>query len=196
MRTDPLRNFKFTVVFSRPGFGWDNTPAGDFYGGKIGRFGFMSVSGLSVQTESIPYREGGMNTTTHKLPGQSDFPPLQLQAGLFDATQNGHAFWYWFKELFFFQQGEGYARHDFDFRSDVVIHQMAHPQNNPNAQGQGNIRISYKLHNAWPQSLAFSDLDAGGNAVAVQQLTLVHEGIDVKWSSGKNGLPLIFGSGK
>lgn len=42
----------------------------------------MAVSGLSITTEVIPYREGGMNTTTQKMPGQSDFSPLTLSRGL------------------------------------------------------------------------------------------------------------------
>jgi phage tail-like protein len=44
--------------------------------------GFMSASGLNITTEVIPYREGGMNTTTQKMPGQSDFAPITLSKGL------------------------------------------------------------------------------------------------------------------
>ena len=39
------------------------------------------------------------------------------------------------------------------------------------------------LANAWITSLAYSDLSAGDNAVIVEQLTLVHEGMDILWTS-------------
>lgn len=54
--TDPLRNFRFQVQIQHPGIK------------GFARMGFMSVSGLNVTTEVIPYREGGMNTTTQKMP--------------------------------------------------------------------------------------------------------------------------------
>jgi hypothetical protein len=36
------------------------------------------------------------------------------------------------------------------------------------------------VYNAWPTSIAFSDLDAGANAIVVQQMTLAHEGWEFK----------------
>jgi len=33
--------------------------------------GFMTVSGLAMTIDVIPYREGGMNTTTQNMPGQA-----------------------------------------------------------------------------------------------------------------------------
>ena len=60
--SDPIRNFRFVVKLSTLDAGsnslFDTT------------LGFTSVSGLSMQTEAIPYREGGYHTTMHMLPGQ------------------------------------------------------------------------------------------------------------------------------
>lgn len=58
--TDPLKNFKFHVKIYHPGL-QDKYP----------QLGFMSVSGLSVTTDVVVYRQGGMNTTTQKMPGQA-----------------------------------------------------------------------------------------------------------------------------
>lgn len=57
LATDPLRNFKFNVNIMHPHIRGFAT------------MGFMTVSGLNITTEVIPYREGGMNTTTQKMPG-------------------------------------------------------------------------------------------------------------------------------
>lgn len=185
VRTDPLRNFKFRVKIDKAlGNG-----VGSSGPTSLADAGFMSVSGLGVQTEVIPYREGGMNTTTRKLPGQSDFPPIQLQRGLFDASHGGHAFWEWMKQIFALTQGEqGTGTNpgsDTIFRTDLLIKQMAHPVT------QGNVtrspRVIWKVYNAWPSSVNFSDLDAGGNAVAVEQIVFAHEGIDCIFRQGQSG---------
>lgn len=179
VRSDPLRNFRFQVQINKI----MNTT------GQAGliRAGFMSVSGLGVTTQEIPYREGGMNTTTHKLPGQSDFPPVQFQRGVFDNSKAGGASWDWFKELFFYQQGLGTGQVGNDFRTNLIIRVLDHPvtlggpgssaaPEVTNAPG-GITKLAFKIYNAWPTTLQFSDLDAGGNAVMVEQMTLVHEGI-------------------
>src|SRR6185503_1813589 len=71
---DPLRNFVFRVNFVGGGTGIATSFA---------QMGFISVSGQGIQTEMIPYREGGDNTITRKMPGQSDVGPLQLIRGVF-----------------------------------------------------------------------------------------------------------------
>src|SRR5262252_11247081 len=77
LNSDPLRNFRFLVTITSP-----NSTAVPT---TIGRMGFMAVSGLAVNNEVIPYREGGNNTTTRKMPGQSDFGPLTLTRGFMAA---------------------------------------------------------------------------------------------------------------
>jgi phage tail-like protein len=42
--------------------------------------------------------------------------------------------------------------------------------------------VRFKVYNAWPTSVAYSDLNAGDNALFVEQMTLVHEGFDVNWA--------------
>jgi phage tail-like protein len=43
--------------------------------------------------------------------------------------------------------------------------------------------MRFKVYNAWPTAVAYSDLNAGDNAIFVEQMTLVHEGFDIKWAS-------------
>ncbi len=158
LATDPLRNFRFHVQVNHPKF-----PG-------FAKLGFMSVSGLSITTEVIPYREGGMNTTTQKMPGQSDFAPVTLSKGM----AVGETYMMdWMKELFYVMQGEGTrAATTLDFRHTVDIWVMDHPV----TLGNVPVKAHFQLKNAWPTAIAFSDLDAGANAVMINQMTLAHEG--------------------
>lgn len=164
LATDPLRNFKFNVNIMHP---------------KIGGFttmGFMTVSGLNVTTEVIPYREGGMNTTTQKMPGQSDFAPITLSQGV---AVGAGPMWQWMRELFTVMQGTGTGLPGQDFRATVDIMVLDHPVTTP----QVPVKAIYRVYNAWITSMAFSDLDAGANAVLMQQISLAHEGFDYKLAS-------------
>lgn len=171
LATDPLRNFKFNVNIMHP---------------KLSGFvtmGFMTVSGLNITTEVIPYREGGMNTTTQKMPGQSDFAPITLSQGV--AVGSGDM-WEWMRELFTVMQGTGTGAPGQDFRATVDIMVLDHPV----TTSQVPVKAIYRVFNAWPTSIAFSDLDAGANAVLMQQMSLAHEGFDFKLAKtiGLNGV--------
>ena len=166
LATDPLRNFKFLVDIAHP-----TIPS---FGGAS--MGFMSVSGLNITTEVIPYREGGMNTTTQKMPGQSDFAPITLSRGVIvgDAKMLD-----WMKQLFTVQQGTGFGGAAIDFRANMLIKVLDHPA----TVGPVPVKAIFKVYNAWPTAIAFSDLDAGANAILVQQMTLAHEGFDYNLAS-------------
>lgn len=161
LATDPLRNFKFNVNIMHPSLSGFAT------------LGFMTVSGLNITTEVIPYREGGMNTTTQKMPGQSDFAPITLSQGV---AVGAGPMWSWMKELFTVMQGTGTGAPGKDFRATVDVMVLDHPV----TTSQVPVKAVFRIYNAWPTSIAFSDLDAGANAVFMQQLSLAHEGFDMK----------------
>lgn len=171
LATDPLRNFKFQVNIynsSLPG---------------ILNLGFMSVSGLNITTEVIPYRQGGFNTTTQKMPGQSDFSPITLSKGL---AVGDVQMMNWMRQLFTVIQGTGTGAPGADFRSIFDILIMDHPVTKGNTVP---VKAAFRVYNAWPTALAFSDMDAGANALVIQQMTLAHEGFDFKLatSTGPSG---------
>jgi phage tail-like protein len=158
---------------------------------KIGfkpSLGFTSLSGLAVSTDSIPYREGGYNTTVHQIPGQTQFQPITAQRGVLLGTPQH---WLWMKRLFSLT---GNAQTSGDFRADLNIYVLAHPSTATNQQDQGAYasdptatiadRVAAKFHvvNAWPTAVAYSDLNAGDNAILVEQITLVHEGFDADFA--------------
>ena len=184
---DPIRNFRFLVNFEQitPNKGWTPVPS----------IGFTSVSGLAISTESIPYREGGYNTTVHQIPGQSTFSPVTFQRGVQIGTSQH---WDWMKMLFQTVTGENLGSAA-SFRSDVVISVLDHPvpyangsleygattgTNNETALASDDrVVAEFRLYNAWPTSIAYSDMNAGDNALMVEQMTLVHEGMTMKWAS-------------
>ena len=181
LATDPVRNFRFLVTFQ------PQDTSNTLLGSKTIPMGFTSVSGLAVTTDSIPYREGGYNTTVHQIPGQTSFTPLTLQRGVILGTSQN---WDWMKQLFATVQAQGSSLDPGkNFRCDLEISVLNHPI--PSSQtgaettaatgSKDEVAMRFKVYNAWPTTVAYSDLNAGDNALYVEQMTLVHEGFDLKW---------------
>ena len=180
--TDPLRNFIFLVTFQPQD---SNNTA--LKGLNNVTLGFTSVSGLAVTTDSIPYREGGYNTTVHQIPGQTSFTPLTLQRGVILSTRQN---WDWMTNLFATVNATGSTRAvDQNFRCDIEIAVLSHPiPGSPNTNdtvttSTDHVAMRFKVFNAWPTTVAYSDLNAGDNALYVEQMTLVHEGFDINWAT-------------
>jgi phage tail-like protein len=175
--TDPIRNFRFLVSFTAT-----DTTKTDIEVAKA-TLGFTSVSGLAVTTDSIPYREGGFNTTVHQIPGQTSFQPISLQNGVVIGKKEK---WYWMKNLFATVMGGPTRSLTDGFRCDVTIKVLAHPIPKLDAAADAGVKdvaMQFKVYNAWPTAIAYSDLNAGDNSLLVEQMTLVHEGFDVSWGS-------------
>lgn len=188
LETDPIRNFRFLVTFKPLSQGNGDDWLSNSGGVKSASVGFTSVSGLSVTTDSIPYREGGYNTTVHQIPGQTTFAPITLQRGVILGTDQH---WKWMRKLFATVQGQGAANNlaKNNFRCDVEIAVLSHPiagsggGDANSSVGDDHVAMRFNVYNAWITSLAYSDLNAGDNALFVEQLTLVHEGFDVNWAT-------------
>ena len=184
LMTDPVRNFRFLVTFN-PTSEWKDS------GFKPAQMGFVSLSGLSVTTEPIAYREGGYNTNVHQIPGQSAFTPITLSKGVMLGQDSNMK---WMKRLFSvitpsITQGVGAG-----FRCDIDIQVLSHP--NPQAstgaataQAQASTAkdqhtsLRFRVYNAWISSLSYSNLDAGANTLMVEEMSLVHEGFDVAYAT-------------
>lgn len=191
--TDPIRNFRFIVQFK---------PHSQDWGVQFKpTLGFTSVSGLAAQTEPIPYREGGYNTTIHQIPGQTTFSPITMQRGVMLGTSQN---WEWMKRLFSVTDLPN-ATGKSGFRCDISIWVLNHPSPGTAGSGEngnGEIGIEsgttaitneiasavavFRVFNAWPTSVAYSDLNAGDNALMVEQCTFVHEGFDVSLKDNLN----------
>jgi phage tail-like protein len=184
LATDPVRNFRFLVQFlptadaATPEFAFNTS------------MGFTSVSGLTVSTEAIQYREGGYNTTVHQLPGQTSFSPITLSKGVMLGETSSQLDW--MKRLFSVISSGAKAGIGADFRCDLDISVLSHP-NAAGLSGEDktlakrnenpHVAIRFRVYNAWITNLSYSNLDAGGNSLMVEEMTLVHEGWDAKYAS-------------
>jgi phage tail-like protein len=188
-RTDPLRNFKFQVQITPP------QGALQKYTPNLGKLGFSSMSGLSVTNDLLAYREGGMNTHTHKMVGMSDFSAVSFVRGVF---AGGDELWRWQQFIHSWEGGipGGSAGLDQegDYRCDIIVKVYDHPStsntytytgtdnlNNSNTK-PGNVKLAMKLFRCWPSVFALGGLSAGDSGLMVQELTVHHEGFVIAWN--------------
>lgn len=179
--TDPVRNFRFLVKITPKVSGLMPT--------QSATLGFVSVSGLNVTTEAITYREGGYNTTVHQIPGMTTFTPITLNRGVLLGTPQHYE---WMKRMFSLTSALGNGGVGADFRADIEISVLSHP-NATGLQAKAgaaagsaedlHTSMRFKVYNAWITNLSYSDLNAGDNNLFVESLTLVHEGWDVKFAN-------------
>lgn len=179
--SDPLRSFRFRVDFKpASGTAFDNriiSQTGTAPGTKQGfSGGFTGVGGLGVSLSTIEYREGGYNTTVHKMPGMASFDPLTLSRGMLFGNDQSIT---WMRGLFAAASGEGLRAAstgvDKNFRCTVDIYVMDHP----NTNNTNDPRVMFRARNAWISNLGYSGLDAASNTVMVETITLQHEGLSV-----------------
>lgn len=181
LASDPLRSFRFQVEFSTTETAPFNNqllssnaaPNGTIQAGWIG--GFSSVSGLSITTQAIPYREGGYNTTVHQVPGMTTFGPISLQRGVLYGNEQAIT---WMRGLFAAVAGDGLTSGNANgktFRVNMKIYVMDHP----NSGTTNTARMGFDIRNAWITQLNYTDLAANDGAILFESMQIVHEGLSV-----------------
>ncbi|MCK4355631.1 phage tail protein [Candidatus Bipolaricaulota bacterium] len=152
-RFDPYKQYKFRVK-------WD------------GRYiaGISEVSGLRRRTEVITHREGGDASIVRKSPGLTTYDPIVLKRGRTHDT----AFEQWANKVWNFGAGMGTEVSLKDFRKDIIIELY-------NEAGQ--LVMAYKVYRCWPSEyVALSSFNANYTSVAIESLTLQHEGWERDYS--------------
>jgi phage tail-like protein len=146
-RHDPYKTFRFIVT-------WDGRPVA----------GISKVSGLTRTSQVVSHREGGDPSLTRKSPGQTDYGPITLERGVTHDPE----FQTWANKVWTQGNAVGNEVSLQQFRKNITITQF-------NEAGQPVI--AYMVLNCWvSEYTAMADLDSSGNAVAIQSLTLQHEG--------------------
>jgi phage tail-like protein len=149
-RVDPYKTYKFRV----------RLPDGDYV------LGVSKVSALKRHTDVIKFREGGDPSTSRKSPGQTEYEAITMERGVTHDAQ----FERWANKVWNYGSGLGAEVSLKDFRKDLVLEVY-------NEAGQ--LALAYKLYRCWPSEfVAFPDLDASANAIAVQTLKLESEGFE------------------
>ena len=124
------------------------------------RMGFTEVSGLDFETEVIEYREGNLPSYNKtKQPGLTKFTDVTLKRGI--VLDNLEYYEQWVKTAMFQEKKEQYRR-------TVTIKLL---------NEEHKAIITWTLSKAWPSKIQSTDLKADANEVAIETMTLVHEGL-------------------
>ncbi|MEO1515416.1 MAG: phage tail protein [Bacteroidota bacterium] len=124
--------------------------------------GVSKVSGLKKSTEPNEYREGGDPSSVRKTPTVWKFEPITLERGVTHDLE----FENW-ANLVWDVNGDAIASLE-NFRKDITIELL---------NEQGVVAKSYNVYRCWVSEYqALPELDANGNAVAIEMMVLQNEG--------------------
>jgi phage tail-like protein len=134
-RTDPFQGFRFAVEIEGVTTGW-----------------FTECTGLSVERQTEPYKEGGVNDYIHHLPGPVKRFNITLKQGVVD-----YKLWTWLREGLY--DGR-VARHNLS----IVLY-------------SDNLTEAkrWNLTGAYPTKWSGSTLDSANNEALVDTLELVQD---------------------
>lgn len=119
---------------------------------------FKECSGLDSTTSSGGYREGTDGTLAQRqLPGLLSFSSISLKRGV----TNDHTLWDWRNQV-----ASGNLQ-----RRDLSIVLL---------DDKGEDKIRWNISNAWPTKWSGPSFDATSDALAIESLELVHEGLSVQ----------------
>jgi len=197
IQADPIRNYRFIVSFYPNVIKQTTGSWGQPAWKPIGRFGFATVSGFAFNVGVQSIREGGFNATVRQVPTHVEFSALQMDRGVaLGSSQN----WDWMRMMLRTVQGRAIGARAL-FRSDVEVAVLTAPvpyatktrsygfkdQNEFRLAKDDHVALRFRMYNAWPTSVVYSDLNAGDNALMVERMTLVHEGLDVSFGDQRGG---------
>ena len=123
------------------------------------RLGFTEVSGLTVETEAIEYREGNLPEYHKiKMPGMQKFGNITMKRGTFKGDND---FYNWWNTV---------ALNTIE-RRDLTI-SLLNESHQP--------VVVWKVKSAWPTKVQSSDLKGDGNEVAIETVEIAHEGLTIQ----------------
>ncbi len=124
--------------------------------------GVSKITSLKRSTEPVTHREGGDPSTSRVSPSSWKFEPITLERGLTHDPE----FENW-ANLIFHTDGDA-AISLKNFRKDIIIELL---------NEQGTVAKGDKVYRCWVSEFtSLPELDAGGNAVAIESMVLQNEG--------------------
>lgn len=135
MPDDPMTGFQFSVEVD----GIENAY-------------FTECSGLGGQVEVFEYKEGGLNTYSHKLPGRTTYGNIQLKRGITGTS----AMWTWFSNIVSAADKTSHMK-------SVSITQY---------KPDGTVIQRWNLANAYPVKWTGPKFDAASAAITVEEFEL------------------------
>jgi len=124
--------------------------------------GLSKCSALKKTTEKVDWYESGDPSTPHRLPGKTSYDAITLTAGVTHDT----AFEEWANQVNNFQGDAAMSLKNFRKNLTIEVYNEA-----------GQLALAYQVFRCWVSEYqAIPELDAGGNAVALQTIKLENEG--------------------
>ncbi len=118
--------------------------------------GFAEAGGLGTETEVIEYRNGDEDITVRKLPGKAKYPNITLKRGFTDSRE----LWEWRRRVI-----EGRTER----RSGSI--QLLDEARRP--------ALTWNFREGWPAKWEGPALNAKNNDVAIENLEIAHEGLEL-----------------
>ncbi|MEW5770364.1 MAG: phage tail protein [Pseudomonadota bacterium] len=155
MESDPiLPAFRFQVALL--------PSAGSGAQGPLGDGAFQDCSGLEIEMDVQDYLEGGRNDGVVRRVGRAKYPPLVLKRGMFyqgAGTANGDL-WRWLQDIV------GGARPV--ARYDGIVQVMS---------ADRTVRATWRFQRGLPSKIRGPELNARTGEIAIEELTIAHEGL-------------------
>lgn len=124
--------------------------------------GVSRIGALKRSTEPVRHREGGDPSTQRVSPSAWSFEAITLERGVTHDPE----FESW-ANLVYSTEGDA-AISLKNFRKDLIIELL---------NEQGAVAKAYRVYRAWVSEYqALPELDANGNAVAIESMTIQNEG--------------------
>ncbi len=162
-----LRTFRFKVELRRSaqaeaGNAAVSTPGAARSGAPLGDGGFQECSGLDIEMDVQEYQEGGRNDGVIQRVGRAKYSPIVLKRGMFygGGGQTNRDLWGWL-------QGVVSGRIPVT-RYDGIIEVMS--------EGE-TVVATWVFDRGLPKKIAGPQLDAKTGDVAIEELTIAHEGL-------------------
>jgi phage tail-like protein len=122
---------------------------------------FSECSGLDFETEVFDYKEGGLNSHLHRFPTRWKFSNLVLKKGI---ASDGQPLWDWVESVVKNANSGEFETHTVT----VTLYDV---------EGKKPMRV-WTYVDAYPIKWAATALSAEQNAIAIETLTLAHQGLD------------------
>ena len=121
---------------------------------------FAEVVLPDISIDVIEYRTGeDKESGTHKLPGLAHYDDVVLRRGIIGSLN----LYNWINAV---RNGDANARRN------VIISLLS--------EDLSEVVFTWKLSRAWPAKYRFGDLDAKGEDVAIEELVLAYERLDIE----------------
>ena len=121
---------------------------------------FSECSGLDFEMEVFDYKEGGLNSNLHRLPGRWKYSNINLKKGI---ASDGQPLWDWIKNVVQGADTGKFLTHTLT----VTLFDIS---------GKNPVR-TWVYKDAYPIKWAATALSADQNAIAIETLTLAHQGL-------------------